>query len=143
MDDSPSPALPDLEKLAAAARMAASASYSPYSTYPVGAAILANDGTIWTGCNIENASFGLTMCAERTALFKAVSEGRRAFRAVAVAGGTTDAPATPCGACRQALAEFCAPGTPVAVVALDGGAPPTVRTLADYLPHAFGFPQNG
>ncbi len=133
---------PDLEALAEAARKAAASSYSPYSKYPVGAAILASDGSVWTGCNVENASYGLSMCAERTALFKAVSEGRRSFRAIAVAGGTVSAPAVPCGACRQALAEFCQPATPVAVVPLDGG-PPVVRSLGDYLPFSFEFPQNG
>ena len=129
----------DAMTLAAEAREAAAASYSPYSGYPVGAALLARDGSVWRGCNVENASYGLTMCAERTALFKAVSEGRRDFAAIAIAGGTPDAPAVPCGACRQALAEFCTPETPVVVVPLSGGGP-VVRTLGDYLPHAFGFP---
>ena len=126
-------------ELVAAARAAAEKSYSPYSRYPVGAAPLDADGGVWTGCNVENASYGLTMCAERTALFKAVSEGRRSFRAIAIAGGAADAPAVPCGACRQTLAEFCGPEMPVAVAPLREGAA-TVRTLGDYLPHAFGGP---
>lgn len=129
----------EVERLVAAARRAAANSYSPYSRYPVGAALLDADGGVWTGCNVENASYGLTMCAERTALFKAVSEGRRSFRAIAIVGGTADAPAVPCGACRQALAEFCRPETPVAVAPLREGAA-TVRTLGDYLPYAFGGP---
>lgn len=130
---------PEIERLVAAARRAAEKSYSPYSRYPVGAALLDADGGVWTGCNVENASYGLSMCAERTALFKAASEGRRSFRAIAIVGGTADAPAVPCGACRQALAEFCPPDMPVAVAPLRDG-PATVRPLGDYLPHAFGGP---
>ena len=128
----------DWTALAAAARAAAARAYAPYSRYRVGAALLAADGTVFAGCNVENASYGLTNCAERTALFKAVSEGRRSFRALAIAGGTARAPAVPCGACRQALAEFCAPDMPVAVVPLRGGAP-AVRPLGDYLPFSFAL----
>lgn len=130
---------PDADALVAAARAAAEKSYSPYSKYPVGAALLAADGSTWTGCNVENASYGLSMCAERTALFKAASEGRRAFLAIAIAGGTPDSPAVPCGACRQALAEFCSPDMPVFVAPLRSGRATRLR-LGDYLPHAFGFP---
>ena len=129
---------PDWPALVAAARAAAARAYAPYSNYRVGAALLAADGTVFTGCNVENASYGLTNCAERTALFKAVSEGRRSFRALAIVGGTAKAPALPCGACRQALAEFCAPDMPVAVAPLRGGAP-VVRTLGDYLPFSFAL----
>ena len=128
----------DWTALVAAARAAAARAYAPYSRYRVGAALLAADGSVFAGCNVENASYGLTNCAERTALFKAVSEGRRAFRAVAIAGGTARRPAVPCGACRQALAEFCAPETPVAVAPLRGGAP-SVRPLSDYLPFSFSL----
>ena len=124
--------------LVTAARAAAARAYAPYSKYRVGAALLAADGTVFTGCNVENASYGLTNCAERTALFKAVSEGRRRFRALAIAGGTPKAPAVPCGACRQALAEFCPPDLPVAVAPLRRGAP-VVRALAEYLPHSFAL----
>ncbi len=124
--------------LEAAARDAAARAYMPYSHYSVGAALLAADGTVFTGCNIENASFGLTNCAERTALFKAVSEGRRAFRAIVIAGGTAAAPATPCGACRQALAEFCEPGMPVRVVPLGSGEGMT-HPLSEFLPHSFSL----
>ena len=128
----------DWTSLVTAARAAAARAYAPYSKYRVGAALLAADGTVFTGCNVENASYGLTNCAERTALFKAVSEGRRRFRALAIAGGTPKAPAVPCGACRQALAEFCPPDLPVAVAPLRRGAP-VVRALAEYLPHSFAL----
>ena len=128
----------DWPALVAAARAAAAHSYSPYSHYAVGAALLAEDGRVFAGCNVENASYGLTNCAERTALFKAVSEGARRFRALAIAGGTARSPALPCGACRQALAEFCPPSMPVAVAPLRRGAT-VVRPLGDYLPHSFSF----
>ena len=132
--------VPDVDwtALVAAARAAAANAHAPYSRYRVGAALLAADGTVFTGCNVENASYGLTNCAERTALFKAVSEGRRAFRAIAIAGGTVKSPAVPCGACRQVLAEFCSPDMPVAVAPLRGGAP-AVRSLAAYLPFSFSL----
>lgn len=128
--------------LVEAARAAAANSYSPYSHYAVGAALLAADGAVYTGCNVENASYGLTNCAERTAIFKAVGDGRRRFRAIAVAGGEAGAPATPCGACRQVIAEFCAPDMPVLCAALDGG---DVRefTAGELLPHGFTLGQNG
>lgn len=79
--------------------------YSPYSKFKVGAAILTKDGRIFTGCNIENVSYGMTICAERTAVFKAVSEGYRDFEAIAISASSDD-PIYPCGACRQVLAEF-------------------------------------
>lgn len=88
-------------------------SYAPYSDFRVGAALLSNDGRIFTGCNVENASYGVTNCAERTAVFKAVSEGARDFAAIAIVGGLGEALpadiASPCGTCRQVLAEFCEP----------------------------------
>lgn len=88
-------------------------SYSPYSNFKVGAALLCVDGKIYTGCNIENAAFSPTNCAERTAVFKAVSEGETQFEAIAIVGGKSDANqldiCTPCGVCRQVLAEFCNP----------------------------------
>ena len=124
--------------LVTAARAAAARAYAPYSKYRVGAALLAADGTVFTGCNVENASYGLTNCAERTALFKAVSEGRRRFRALAIVGGTARAPALPCGACRQALAEFCKADMPVAVAPLRAGDP-VVRALSSYLPFSFSL----
>lgn len=87
-------------------------SYSPYSGFQVGAALLSSDGEIFGGCNVENAAFGPTNCAERTALFKAVSEGKRDFTAIAIVGGKAEGElefCSPCGVCRQALVEFCNP----------------------------------
>lgn len=107
-------------------------SYSPYSGYAVGAALLAADGRVFQGCNVENASFGLTNCAERTALFKAVSEGAREFTAIAIAAEKS-AP-WPCGACRQALNEF-APDIRV-LVTWDGHV--DEAPLSQLLPHGFG-----
>lgn len=98
-----------MEKLIQAALEAKKNSYSPYSGYSVGAAILTEDGRIFTGCNIENASYGATNCAERTALFSAVAAGYRKFTAIAIVGGKgeqADMP-YPCGICRQMLSEFC------------------------------------
>lgn len=93
------------EELYRLAETARQYSYSPYSHYAVGAAVLMDDGAVYTGCNIENASFGATNCAERTAIFKAVSEGHSTLTRVAIAGSTDDA-AWPCGMCRQVMAEF-------------------------------------
>ncbi len=121
--------------LVKAAREAAANAYCPYSKYPVGAAVLTLDGQIYTGCNVENVSYGLGNCAERTALFKAVSAGCREFAALAVAGGVQRA-AAPCGACRQVLAEFCAPDMPVFIARLKGGQV-TTATVGGLLPLAF------
>ena len=126
---------PVRELLVKSAREAASQAYCPYSHYPVGAALLTVDGQIYTGCNVENVSYGLSNCAERTALFKAVSAGCREFAALAVAGGTKRA-AAPCGACRQALAEFCAPELPVFIARLKGGKV-KAAALGELLPLAF------
>lgn len=92
-------------RLVAAAKSAKRQSYSPYSHFRVGAALLTANGKIFTGCNIENSSYGLTVCAERTAVFKAVSEGERRFAAIAVASDDTDF-TPPCGACRQVLMDL-------------------------------------
>lgn len=92
--------------LVAAARKARELAVAPYSRFKVGAALETADGTIVTGCNIENSTYGLTLCAERVAVFKAVSEGHRAFTRVAVVADTQD-PTPPCGPCRQILWEFC------------------------------------
>jgi cytidine deaminase len=91
--------------LVAAARRAREHAHAPYSTFKVGAALETADGQVFTGCNIENATYGLTICAERVAIFKAISEGHRAFTRIAVVADTT-APTPPCGACRQILWEF-------------------------------------
>ncbi len=91
--------------LVTAARRTRRQAYAPYSRYPVGAAVLAADGTVFVGANIENASYGLSMCAERVAIFTAAAAGHRRVQAVAVATGSPE-PASPCGACRQVMAEF-------------------------------------
>ena len=109
-------------------------SYVPYSGFPVGAALLCADGSVYTGCNVENAAYGSTICAERTALVKAVSEGRRAFTAIAVAGNSADY-CWPCGACRQMLYEF-APELTVLVARGDGDF--VKLPLKELLPHGFG-----
>lgn len=113
-------------------------SYCPYSRFAVGAAILCDDGRVFDGCNIENAAFSPTICAERVAVAKAVSAGVRRITAVAVVGGHIDqkgSACTPCGVCRQVLAEFCAPDTPVYMYDTDGGV--CTRTMNELLP--FGF----
>ncbi len=94
------------DSLIAAARQAREGAHAPYSNFRVGAALRAQSGRIYTGCNIENASYGLTVCAERVAIFKAVSEGERGFEAIAVVADT-DKLTPPCGACRQIIWEFC------------------------------------
>ncbi len=121
------------EELFAAAVKAAADSYSKYSGFSVGAALLTADGKMFTGCNIENASYSLTMCAERTAIFKAVSEGYAEFSAIAVAGSPTDdfsKPCYPCGACLQVMSEFC--GNDMRIILSDGE-----YKLSDFLPKRF------
>ena len=95
------------------AREAAEQSYSPYSHFRVGAALLCSDGTIYTGTNVENRSFGLTICAERSAIVSAVSDGQKSFKALAVYCPDADYPVSPCGACRQVISEFTTPDFPV------------------------------
>ena len=95
----------EIQKLMDCAIKARENAYSPYSHFAVGAALLCEDGTLYEGCNIENASYGLTNCAERTAIFKAVAEGHIKFKALAVVADT-EGPCAPCGACRQVMAEF-------------------------------------
>jgi len=109
--------------------------HAPYSNYKVGAALLCADGTVFTGCNVENASFGLTNCAERSAVFAAVAAGQKNFEAIAIAASQTPAP-FPCGACRQVLAEFCKPEIPVYVSTEDGIE---TTTLGELLPYGFSF----
>jgi len=120
-------------------------SYAPYSNFSVGAAILAKNGDVYTGCNIENSSFGATNCAERTAIFKAVSEGVREFDTIAVCGGMTgdDIPkgyAYPCGICRQVMREFCNPQE-FRVIFCKSENEYEVHLLKDILPFDFG-PEN-
>jgi cytidine deaminase len=121
----------ELMKLATEAREQA---YVPYSNFKVGAAVLTKDGRVFTGCNIENAAYGPTNCAERTAIFKAVSEGAREFTALAVVADTVG-PVSPCGVCRQVMAEFFEPETPVYLGNIRGEFVPT--TLGSLLPGAF------
>lgn len=123
------------DKLFHEAVSAAENSYSEYSGFSVGAALLTAEGKIYTGCNVENASYSLTICAERTALFKAVSEGERQFSAIAVAGssdGDFSRPCVPCGACLQVLSEFC--GDDFVIVLADGA-----HLLSEYFPIRFKY----
>lgn len=122
------------QSLMEAAKQARERAYVPYSTFKVGAALLAEDGTVFGGCNIENAAYGMTNCAERTALFKAVSEGVTRFSALAVVADTKR-PVPPCGACRQVIAELCPPEMPVFLTNLRGDV--QKLTVADLLPGAF------
>ena len=121
-----------IQKLINRAVVARDKTYSPYSHFGVGAALLCEDGRIYEGCNIENASYGLTNCAERTAIFKAVSEGQTKFKALAVVADT-EGPCAPCGACRQVISEF---GIPRIIMAnLRGDY--TVVDLEGLLPFRF------
>jgi cytidine deaminase len=103
----------NMDELYKAALKAAEAAYAPYSNFHVGAALLSEDGDIFTGCNVENRSFGLSICAERGAVMKAVSCGCRSFTALAIATPDSDCPVGPCGACRQVLSEFMESSAPV------------------------------
>ena len=118
-------------------------SYTPYSGFKVGAALLTKEGKIYKGCNIENAAYTPTNCAERTAFFKAVSEGERAFQAICVVGGKDGILteyAAPCGVCRQVMMEFCDPET-FQIILADGKGRCLQRTLKEMLPFGFG-PEN-
>ncbi len=121
------------DALVSAATAARERAVASYSRFQVGAALLAADGRVFTGCNVESSSYGLTICAERTAVVKALSEGARGFRAVAVVTGA-DAPTSPCGACRQVLWDQCR--DLVVVMSTTGGALEET-TLAALLPRAF------
>ncbi|KAI0337624.1 cytidine deaminase [Trametopsis cervina] len=138
--------VPDKEKVIAAAFEAKQFAYSKYSKFRVGAALLSTDGQIIKGANIENASYGGTICAERTALVKAVSEGTSSFSALAVVTDVA-APLSPCGMCRQFIREFCAQTMPILLVPADyaerlqkgendGGILET--SIGELLPHSFG-----
>lgn len=117
------------------AREARKNSYSPYSHFSVGAALLCADGRIYLGCNVENASFSPTCCAERVAFFSAISEGVRDFRAIAVVGNSS--PCMPCGVCRQVMAEFCKKDFEMIYEKADGTT--GALTLGDLLPYSFGL----
>ena len=126
------------EKLMALAQEAMGHSYSPYSGFKVGAALLCADGTVYQGCNIENASYTPTVCAERTAFFKAVYDGHRDFTAIAVCGGKNGIAAgsfPPCGVCRQVMREFC--GDDFKIYLMDGHGGVQTFTLAQLLPESF------
>ena len=115
-------------------------SYSPYSGFQVGAALLGRSGKIYQGCNVENAAYTPTNCAERTAFFKAVSEGEREFDAICIVGGKKGTPtgyAAPCGVCRQVMMEFCDPATFRVILAIDENQIKEY-TLADLVPEGFG-----
>ena len=119
------------------ARMARLQSYSPYSGFAVGAALLDSEGKVWTGCNIENAAFSPTNCAERTAFFKAVYDGKREFAAIAVCGGKNgeiEGLFPPCGVCRQVMREFCKDDFLIYMITAEGYE---TRTLAQLLPDSF------
>ncbi len=124
------------EKLAAAAQAASARAHAPYSKLRVGAALQDASGGVHPGCNVENSSFGLTMCAERVALFRAVAAGEREFRKLVIFSPDA-APLSPCGACRQVLAEFC---PDLAIVSVGRGGDRRRFQLAELLPEAFAWP---
>ena len=120
------------------AKKAKEQAYAPYSGFHVGAALLCKDGTIFTGCNIENSAYGPTNCAERTAIFKAVSEGFREFEAIAIISDSKQ-PTAPCGVCRQVMREFCKPDFKIILVKSEEEW--KIYTLSQLLPEGFG-PEN-
>ncbi len=129
------------EELIAMAYDAQKMAYAPYSRFTVGAALLCQDGTIYTGCNIENAAFTPTNCAERTAFFKAISEGKREFLAIAIVGshmdeGEEETFCMPCGVCLQVMAEFCKPDS-FLIITTDGDQEYRTYLLRELLPHGF------
>lgn len=131
----------DAKCLATQAVRARENAYCPYSGFAVGAALLGESGRVYTGCNVENKSFGLTICAERGAVMRALAEGERCFVALAVAGGKggLQVGVTPCGACLQVLSEFCAESFPVVLVNPDENL--ETHTLGALFPFPFGLQQ--
>lgn len=128
------------KELVSLAKKAAEKAYAPYSHFTVGAALLASSGKVYLGCNVENSSYGATNCAERTAFFKAVSEGERDFEMIALVGGKEgnfDSFCTPCGTCRQVMAEFCGEDFKIILGRNDGEV--KVYTLKEILPLAFSL----
>lgn len=128
----------DREKLIALAMDAMERAYAPYSGFHVGAALLCADGSVYTGCNVENASYGATNCAERTAFFTAVAQGHRDFTAIAICGGkdgVISGLCPPCGICRQVMAEFCDDGFQIHLAGPNGTS--ETHTLAQLLPGKF------
>ena len=126
----------DWPALRTAASTAAARAYAPYSRLHVGAAGQAEDGAVVAGCNVENASFGLTVCAERAAVFSAISDGRMDIAAVAVVTSSAKL-CKPCGACRQVIAEFSQADNPIVVVTACAGGETATETIADLLPDTF------
>lgn len=124
----------DIQTLVNQAKEARKKAYTPYSNFQVGAAVLTKNNHVFLGCNIENASYGLTNCAERTAIFKAVSEGEKEIEAIVIVGDT-EGPISPCGACRQVMAEFCDENTKVILTNLKGAKVET--TIDELLPGFF------
>ena len=125
----------DYKKLMNMAKEASKMSYSPFSRFAVGAAVLAKSGKIYSGCNVENSSFGMTICAERCAIFKAVSEGEREILAVAIYSPNSD-DCNPCGACRQVMYEFQPDDVELEIITEKSGEL-NVRKLSEYLPYGF------
>ena len=129
----------EIRRLCRSALDMRSRSYVPYSHFRVGAAVLTEDGQIFTGCNVENAAYSVTICAERVALTKAISEGYRRFAAIAIAGGREDGPlkyCPPCGTCRQLMSEFCGGDFPIYLPKAEDDW--IVYTLEQLLPERFG-----
>lgn len=129
---------PDLEELVKAAIMARDRAYAPYSNYQVGAALRTESGEIYLGCNVENASFGATMCAERVAIYSAIAKAERSFRYLALVSEQSD-PLSPCGICRQVIAEI-APNITLLMANLLGDT--RVATIQELLPLTFNLPAN-
>ena len=125
----------DYELLMNKAKEASKKSYSPFSKFAVGACVLAKSGKLYTGCNVENSSFGMTICAERCAIFKAISEGEREINAIAIYSPNTD-DCNPCGACRQVMYEFQNEEKGVEIITEKAGEL-VVRELSEYLPYGF------
>jgi cytidine deaminase len=133
MADVMNPDHPTIQKMRGLAEAASARAYAPYSGFPVGAAALSEDGEIFTGANVENASYSLTLCAERSAIFQAVSAGKRRLAAVAIFT-PTDRPTPPCGSCLQVIHEF---GPAAHVYSFATGGEPLHATMRDLLPHPF------
>jgi cytidine deaminase len=126
----------DEKRLVEAANQAKDFSYAPYSKFHVGAALLCADGSVYTGCNIENAAYGPSNCAERTAIFKAVSEGQRSFTAIAIISDS-DTYTAPCGVCRQVMSEFC--DSKFIILMCNNQGEYRKTTLGELLPCAFSL----
>lgn len=125
----------DYEKMLAEAKKASKNSYSPYSHFAVGASVLCSSGKLYSSCNVENTSFGMTVCAERNAIFKAVSEGEREICAVAIYSPSKES-CYPCGACRQVMYEFQPQNTDIEIIT-ERNSRPEVKNLSYYLPDGF------